>query len=129
MKASNNLSISHFLKIKFQQDPVSLSYGLYHLYTKKIPCSNFFFKTEKSIKSPTPPPTPIPPPTHTHLEGGENTIKSNTQLLDLKLKSEIDTFCMSNEKFQKIVLAIYPKSSDWQHAEKFQMLVKRPAIV
>ena len=65
-----------------------------------------------------PPHSPIPPPTHTHLEGGENTIKSNPQLLDLKLKSEINIFCMSNEKFQKIILANYPKSSDWQHAEK-----------
>ena len=62
MKTSNNLSISHFPKTKFQEDPVSLSYGLSHLYTKKIPWSNFFFKTEKSTKSPNPPPNP---PTHT----------------------------------------------------------------
>ena len=118
MKTSNNLSISHFLKIKFQQDPVSLSYGLSHLYTKKIPWSNFFFKTEKSIKSPTPHPPQSPLP-HTHIwRGGENTIKSNPQLLDLQLKSEINIFCMSNEKFQKLILANYPKSSDWQHAEK-----------
>ena len=83
----------------------------------------FFFKTEKSIKSPKP--SPNPPPTHIYLEGGENTIKSNPQLLDLKLKSEINTFCMSNEKFLKIILANYPKSSNWQHAEKISNASKK----
>ena len=55
----------------------------------------FFFKTEKSIKSTTQPPNP-PSRTHT-FGGGENTVKSNPQLLDLKLKSEINTFCMNND--------------------------------
>ena len=79
-------------------------------------------KLKSLQKAPTHP--PIPPPTHT-FGRGENTIKSNPQLLDLKLKSEINTFCMSNEKFQKIILANYPKSSDWQQAEKISNASKK----
>ena len=108
MKTSNNLSISHFLKIKFSKTP-SHSHMDYPTYIQKRSdgATILFFKTEKSIKSP--PNTP----SHTHtFEGGENSIKSNPQLLDFKLKSEINTFCVSNEKFYKIILVNYPKSSN-----------------